>query len=166
MVNMRILVTAKEAGSPTTPDAALIWRESCLCPEIPWPCHRTQHGSRWKRNSPTYILMIVQLDWFGCEPRDRWEVLIHQTLEQFAAIKAISRVQVRIEQLSQKACPYQVSVMLSVSGPDVLASAAGYTFEEALLKLNSMVRKTLTTRAMKMRELNGAPRGVKATHRG
>lgn len=110
--------------------------------------------------------MIVQLDWFSCEPRDRWEVLIHQTLEQFAAIKAISRVQVRIEQLSQKTSPYQVSVMLSVSGPDVLASAAGYTFEEALLKLNSMVRKTLTTRAMKMRELNGAPRGVKATHRG
>ena len=110
--------------------------------------------------------MIIQLDWFGCEPRAKWESLIHQTLEQFATLKTISRAQVRIEQLSQQTPPYQLSVMLSVPGPDVLARSAGHTFDEALLKLTASVRKTLTMRAMKMRELNAAPRGVKAMHRG
>ena len=110
--------------------------------------------------------MIIQLDWFGCEPRTRWESLIHQTLEQFTSLKAISRAQVRIEQLSQHAQPYHLSVMLSIPGPDMLARAAGHTFDEALLKLTASVRKTLTMRAMKVRELDAAPRGVKAMHRG
>lgn len=111
-------------------------------------------------------LMIIQLDWFGCEPRTKWESLIHQTLEQFASLKPISRAQVRIEQLSQQTPPYHLSVMLSIPGPDVLARAAGHTFDEALLKLTASVRKTLTMRAMKVRELDSAPRGVKAMHRG
>jgi hypothetical protein len=114
---------------------------------------------------PTPI-MIIQLDWFGCEPRTKWESLIHHTLEQFATLKTISRAQVRIEQLSQQTPPYHLSVMLSIPGPNVLARSAGHTFDEALLKLTASVRKTLTMRAMKVRELNTAPRGVKAMHRG
>jgi len=110
--------------------------------------------------------MIIQLDWFGCEPRSKWESLIHQTLAQFATLKTISRAQVRVEQLSEQTPPYQLSVMLSIPGPDVLARSAGHTFDEALLKLTASVRKTLTMRAMKVRELNAAPRGVKALHRG
>ncbi len=110
--------------------------------------------------------MIIQLDWFGCEPRTKWESLIHQTLEQFASLKPISRAQVRVEQLSQQTPPYQLSVMLSVPGPDVLARSAGHTFNEALLKLTASVRKTLTMRAMKVREVDSAPRGATAMHRG
>lgn len=110
--------------------------------------------------------MIIQLDWFGCEPRSKWESLIHQTLAQFATLKTISRAQVRVEQLSDQTPPYQLSVMLSIPGPDVLARSAGHTFDEALLKLTASVRKTLSMRAMKVLELNAAPRGVKALHRG
>lgn len=111
-------------------------------------------------------LMIIQLDWFGCEPRTKWESLIHQTLEQFATLKPISRAQVRVEQLSQQTPPYHLSVMLSIPGPDVLARAAGHTFDEALLKLTASVRKTLSIRLMKANQLDSAPRGVKAMHRG
>jgi len=110
--------------------------------------------------------MIIQLDWFGCEPRTKWESLIHQTLEQFATLKPISRALVRIEQLTQHTPPYHVSVMLSIPGPDVLARAAGHTFDEALLKLTASVRKTLAMRLMKANQLDAAPRGVKAGHRG
>jgi hypothetical protein len=110
--------------------------------------------------------MIIQLDWFGCEPRSKWESLIHQALEQFATLKTISRAHVRVEQLTEHTPPYHLSVMLSIPGPDVLARSAGHTFDEALLKLTASVRKTLGMRLMKARQLDVAPRGVKAVHRG
>ena len=110
--------------------------------------------------------MIIQLDWFGCEPRAKWESLIHDTLEQFATLKTISRAHVRVEQLTEHTPPYHLSVMLSIPGPDVLARSAGHTFDEALLKLTASVRKTLCMRAMNARRLSDASRGVKAMHRG
>ena len=86
--------------------------------------------------------MIIQLDWFGCDPRSKWESQIHQTLEQFATLKTISRAQVRIEQLPQQTPAYHLSVMLSIPGPDVLARSAGHTFVEALLKLTASVSES------------------------
>ena len=111
--------------------------------------------------------MIIQLDWFGCEPRAKWESLIHQTLEQFATLKTISRAQVRIEQLSQHTPPYQLSVMLSVPRPDVLARSAGHTFDKALPKLTASLPKTPTPPSLKDREPNTHPRrGSCTTHGG
>lgn len=116
--------------------------------------------------SSTNKLMIIQLDWFGCEPRTQWETQIHQTLEQFASLKTISRAVVRVEKQPEKTPRYQLSMMLSIPGPDVLARTAGHTFDEALLKLHSSVRKTLATRLLNARRLTGAARGVKPAHRG
>ncbi|MDI1311828.1 hypothetical protein [Prosthecobacter sp.] len=110
--------------------------------------------------------MIIQLDWFGCDPRTQWESQIHQTLEQFAALKPVSRAVVRVEHLADSAPRYHLSMALGIPGPDVLARSTGHTFDEALLKLSSSVRKTLATRALNARRLNGAARGVKAMHRG
>ncbi|WP_461786046.1 hypothetical protein [Prosthecobacter sp.] len=110
--------------------------------------------------------MIIQLDWFGCHPRLKWETQIHQTLEQFAALKPISRASVRVEQQSEQAPRYQLSMMLSIPGPDVLGRSSGHTFEEALLELRANLRKTLATRLQKTRRLTGAARGVKPAHRG
>lgn len=110
--------------------------------------------------------MTIKLDWFGCNPRPTWESQIHQMVGQLSAVKTISQAQVRVEQLTQKAPPYHLSICLSLPGPDVLASAAGHTFEEALLKLTAIVHKTLRLRAMKARGIDAAPRGVKAAHRG
>lgn len=110
--------------------------------------------------------MIIQLDWFGCEPRTQWESQIHQTLEQFAAIKPISRATVRVEQHSEKNPRYHLSMMLCIPGPDVLTRSVGHTFDEALLKLHASARKTLATRLIKARQLNGAACGVKPAHRG
>jgi hypothetical protein len=114
----------------------------------------------------THTLMIIQLDWFGCNPRIKWETQIHQTLEQFATLKPISRALVRVEQQSEQTPPYHLSMMLSIPGPDVLARSSGHTFDEALLKLRANVRKTLATRLLKSRRLTGAARGVKPAHRG
>lgn len=110
--------------------------------------------------------MIIQLDWFGCDPRTQWESQIHQTLEHFVALKPISRAVVRVEQQPEKSPRYLLSMMLSIPGPDVLARSAGHTFDEALLKLQASVQKTLATRLIKARQLTGAARGVKPAHRG
>ncbi|MCX6851103.1 MAG: hypothetical protein NTY98_19510 [Verrucomicrobia bacterium] len=110
--------------------------------------------------------MIIQLDWFGCEPRKQWETQIHQTLEQFATLKTISRAVVRVEQPPEKTPRYHLSMMLSIPGPDVLVRTAGHTFVEALLKLQASVRKTLAARLLNARRLTGAARGVKPAHRG
>jgi tartrate dehydratase alpha subunit/fumarate hydratase class I-like protein len=56
--------------------------------------------------------------------------------------------------------------MLAVPGPDVLAHGVGHTFDEALKKLKAAALKALENRARKSRQLNGAVRGVKASHRG
>jgi len=114
----------------------------------------------------TNTLMIIHLDWFGCDPRAQWESQIHQTLEQFATLKQISRAVVRVEQQREKTPRYHLSMMLSIPGPDVLARSAGHTFDEALLKLQATVRKTLATRLLNARRLTGAARGVKPAHRG
>lgn len=114
----------------------------------------------------THTHMIIQLDWFGCDPRSKWESQIRQTLEQFAALKTISRAVVRVEQQRDKTPRYHLSMMLSIPGPDVLAKSAGHTFDEALLKLQSSVRKTLAARLLKTRRLTSAARGVLPAHRG
>jgi len=114
----------------------------------------------------TNTFMIIHLDWFGCDPRTQWESQIHQTLEQFATLKPISRAVVRVEQQREKTPRYHLSMMLCIPGPDVLARSAGHTFDEALLKLHTSVRKTLATRLLKARRLTGAVRGVKPAHRG
>jgi hypothetical protein len=110
--------------------------------------------------------MIIQLDWFGCEPRSKWEALIHQHLEQFATSKNITRAQVRVEQHAEAHPPYRISLLLNIPGPDIASQGSGSTFDEALLKLVQAVRRTITLRAMKSREDNGAAKGVKAMHRG
>lgn len=110
--------------------------------------------------------MIIQLDWFGCDPRSKWESQIHQTLEHFVALKPIFRAVVRVEQQPEKSPRYLLSMMLSIPGPDVLARSAGHTFDEALLKIQASVQKTLTTRLLKARQLTAAARGVKPAHRG
>lgn len=110
--------------------------------------------------------MIIQLDWFGCEPRAKWESSIHQALEHFATLKTISRARVRVEQFAGRSLAYQVSVMLSIPGPDVTALSNGHTFEEALRKLSASVSRSLAARGLRSRRRDAAPRGVKATHRG
>lgn len=110
--------------------------------------------------------MIIQLDWFGCKPRGKWESQIHQTLEHLATLKPISRAVVRVQQQAEKATRYHLSLMLSMPGPDVLAHSNGHTFDEALLKLKASVQKTLATRLLKASQLTGATRGVKPAHRG
>lgn len=85
---------------------------------------------------------------------------------QFAALKAISRACVRVEQSTEGTPRFHISVLLCIPGPDILARSSGCTFQEALLKASTSVRKTLATRALKARQLNGAARGVKAAHRG
>ena len=91
---------------------------------------------------------------------------IHQTLEQFASLKPISRAVVLVEQQWEKTPRYLLSIMLSIPGPDVLAYSTGHTFDEALLKLRVRVRKTLATRLLNARRSTSAARGVKAGHRG
>lgn len=110
--------------------------------------------------------MIIHLDWFGCQPRVKWESSIHQALEHFATLKPISRARVRVEQLTGCTPAYQVSVLLCIPGPDVSALSNGHTFDEALRKLSTTVSRTLALRAMKSRRRDAAPRGVKAMHRG
>jgi hypothetical protein len=73
---------------------------------------------------------------------------------------------VRVEQQSEQTPRYHLSMMLSIPGPDVLGRSSGHTFEEALLKLRTNLRKTLATRLLKARRLTGAARGVKPAHRG
>jgi len=110
--------------------------------------------------------MIIQLDWFGCAPRPKWEAQIHQALEHFGSSKPISRAAMRVEEISEHPPRYHLSMKLSIPGPDILARSDGNTFDEAMLKLIASVRKTLASRAMKVRQINGAARGVKAMHRG
>jgi hypothetical protein len=110
--------------------------------------------------------MIIQLDWYGCDPRTQWETQIHQTLEQLASLKTISRAVVRVEQQREKTPRYHLSMLLSIPGPDVLARSAGHTFDEALLKLRVSVHKTLATRLLNARRPTIAARGVKPAHRG
>lgn len=50
--------------------------------------------------------MIIQLDWFGCNPRSKWESQIHLTLEQFAKLKPISRAVVRVNELPESTPRY------------------------------------------------------------
>jgi hypothetical protein len=109
--------------------------------------------------------MIIQLDWFGCHPRIKWETQIHQTLEQLATLKPISRAVVRVEQQSEKKPRYHLSMMLSIPGPDVLVLSSGHTFDEALLKLRTNVSRTLTTRLLKTRRITADARSVKPAHR-
>jgi hypothetical protein len=110
--------------------------------------------------------MIIQLDWYGCDPRTQWETQIHQTLEQLASLKTISRAVVRVERQPEKTPRYHLSMLLSIPGPDVLARSAGHTFDEALLKLRVSVHKTLATRLLNARRPTIAARGVKPAHRG
>ncbi len=109
--------------------------------------------------------MIIQLDWFGCDPHTQWETQIHQTLEQFASLKPISRAVVLVEQQWEKTPRYLLSIMLSIPGPDVLAYSIGHTFDEALLKLRVSVRKTLATRSLNARQPTRAACDVKPAHR-
>lgn len=110
--------------------------------------------------------MNIQLDWFGCAPIPKWESQIHHALERFAAMKPVTRAQVRVEELKEGTPRYHISMTLSIPGPDVLARSWGHTFDEAMIKLNATVHKTLTMRAMNARQLTGAARGVKPSHRG
>jgi hypothetical protein len=110
--------------------------------------------------------MIIRLDWFGCEPTAAKEQHIHQTLETLQGIKPISRASVRVEEQANDSPAYHLTLMLAVPGPDVLAHGVGHTFDEALKKLKAAALKALENRARKSRQLNGAVRGVKASHRG
>jgi hypothetical protein len=110
--------------------------------------------------------MIIHLDWFGCNPRSKWETEIHQTLENLATIKRVSRASVRVEEITEGGPRSHLTMMLTMPGPDVISHGIGHTFDEALLKLTATVRQMLTMRAMKLRQHDGAARGVKALHRG
>lgn len=120
------------------------------------------HSSTFHKHKP----MIIQLDWFGCNPRSKWEGQIHQTLEQAAALKSISRAQVRISEIPEQTPRYSLKIRLSIPGPDVHMSSSGHTFEEAMLKLQTMLRKTLLHRSRTSRKIDEAPLGVKASYRG
>jgi hypothetical protein len=110
--------------------------------------------------------MIIQLDWFGCNRRSKWEGQIHQTLEQAAMLKNISRAQVRVSETPEQTPRYSLTMLLSIPGPDVQMSSSGHTFDEAMLKLQAMLRKTLLLRSRTYRKVDAAPLGVKASHRG
>jgi len=110
--------------------------------------------------------MIIKLDWFSCSPTKKWEAQIHQTLEELGTLKQISQASVRVEETTESAHQFHLTLMLRMPGPDVLSHGTGSTFEEALLKLGTAARKTLMARASKARETNSAGIGVKATHRG
>lgn len=110
--------------------------------------------------------MIIKLDWFGCSPRYKWENKIHQTLELLSSIKPVSRASVRVEKIADGGPRYHLTMMLSMPGPDVLSHGIGQTFDEALLKLAGEARKTLSKRALKARQANGASTGVKPVYRG
>lgn len=110
--------------------------------------------------------MITQLNWRGCNSRSKWENHIRQTLAEFAELKSITRAEVTVDRLAEGATPFRLSMALSIPGPDILARSAGQTFEEALLKLVTTVRKTLSSRDLKVRRFSGAARGVKPAFRG
>lgn len=110
--------------------------------------------------------MIIQLDWFGCEPNSNRELHIHKTLETLNSIKPISRASLRVEEQAKSSPAFHLVLILSMPGPDVLAHGIGHTFDEALRRLEEAAHKTLESRARKARQLNGAVRGVKALHRG
>ncbi|MFM2177202.1 MAG: hypothetical protein RL015_1300 [Verrucomicrobiota bacterium] len=110
--------------------------------------------------------MIIQIDWFGCEPNSNRELYIHKTLENLNSLKSISRASLRIEEDTQSSPPFRLVLILSMPGPDVLAHGIGHTFDEALHRLEESAHKTLERRSKMAKMLNGAPRGVKALHRG
>jgi hypothetical protein len=110
--------------------------------------------------------MIIQIDWFGCEPNSNRELHIHKTLESLNSIKPISRASLRIEETPKSSPAFHLVLILSMPGPDVLAHGIGHTFDEALRKLEESAHKTLDSRSKKAKQLNGAVRGVKALHRG
>jgi hypothetical protein len=110
--------------------------------------------------------MIIKLEWFSCNPTQKWEAEIHQMLEEMATLKQISLASVRVEELTQSSQKYHLTTILRMPGPDVLAHGDGFTFEEALKKMADKIRHTLQTRIEASRREDGATRGVKAIHRG
>jgi hypothetical protein len=110
--------------------------------------------------------MIIRLDWFGCEPTFIKEQCIHRTLETLQAIKPISRASVRVEEQVQASPSFHLTLMLTMPGPDVLTHGTGFTFDEALRKLEAAAVKVLEGRAQKALRHNekGAFRGLKALH--
>ena len=110
--------------------------------------------------------MIIKLDWFRCSPRKKWENQIHQSLEHFAALKPVSHAGIRIEETPDTGSRFQISMLLSIPGPDLAAQAQGQTFDEALAKLNASIHRSLTQRAKNTRRNTAAPKGVKPQFRG
>jgi hypothetical protein len=105
--------------------------------------------------------MIIKLDWFGCEPKNLWENRIHQVLEKLTALKPITRASVRVEELRTSSPPFHLTLMLSMPGPDVLASGVGHTFDEALRKLEESATKSFARRKPKPYQPQAAIRGMK-----
>ncbi len=109
--------------------------------------------------------MITQFNWRGCNSRSKWENRIRQSLEQVANLREISKAEVTVDHLAG-AGPFRLSMVLSIPGPNILASSAGQTFDEAMHKLDATVSKMLSSRRLKARRYSGAARGVKPAFRG
>jgi hypothetical protein len=87
--------------------------------------------------------MLISLDWFGCTPNSTIEIQIHQILQGLSEVKAINRASLRIEQNATSPEPFHLTLMLSMPGPDVLASAQGTGLQETLFQLTASTRKKL-----------------------
>lgn len=110
--------------------------------------------------------MITQLNWHGCTSNSKWEDRIRQTLADFAELRSVSKAVVDVDRPAEGDTPFRLSMALSIPGPDILATSAGQTFDEALLKLVTKVRKSLSTKASNVQRFSGASRGVKPAFRG
>jgi ribosome-associated translation inhibitor RaiA len=110
--------------------------------------------------------MIIQLDWFSCQPSSSWSAQIHQTLQELSTVKHVDRAHVGVSLNEESSSRFHFNLHLAMPGPDVRVEARGQTFDEALRKATLAARKTLAQRAAKSRQRTGAKTGVKPQHRG
>jgi len=110
--------------------------------------------------------MIIQLDWFSCQPSPSWSAQIHKTLQDLSTVKHVDRAHVGVSLHNESTSRYHFNLHLAMPGPDVRVEAKGQTFNEALSKATLAARRTLAQRAQKSRQLTGAKTGVKPQHRG
>ena len=111
--------------------------------------------------------MIIRIDWFNCNALPKWDAKIHKMLEEIVELKPqISHASVRTEEIPDAGQRFHLVTMLRMPGPDIIAHGKGQTFEEAMLKMATKIRRTLTTRTSKALQFTGAACGVKTSFRG
>ncbi len=93
--------------------------------------------------------MIIKHTWVGCEPNEKWEAQIKQTLESVAIVKPITKASMRVEESLESTPPFHLTLILSMPGPDVLVHGLGQNFYEALMNLVATAFKKLAEQNQK-----------------